>query len=487
MTGMKPYCSAVRTVYALILFALVAHLLCGAMAFSADVKPLTPQVQNRLRMPISLTAQAEAVKVLQLLAKMAKFSLIADTSVKGEITVSLKTVPFSTALDLICDQNGWSWRCIGETIAVSARAKGSDGKPIVVDDGDDIAIYEMKYAKPADIQARLSLFLDAKKVQVDERTKSVIIKATKAELARVKQMLDKLDVPIPQVSVITRVEEIKKDALKDIGIDWTFGNLDISFKTGQLTVGLDYLSALKALEQDGRAKSLAGPGITTIDGKEASVFLGDKVPMIKREIDKEGKITETVEFLEIGVRLKITPRVNEKGFVTLDLEPEISSLAKYVKGSQGEYPQTSITQFKTTVMVSSGQTVAIGGLFKYQDFENINKTPLLGDLPIIGALFTSKKTTRTESEIVVFVTPYIVDAEKPVNVFYADDIDKKTSVQNPTLRTIPPVPTGEAGNSTGTGLAGSGAHSGATTGTAVLTNPPVPPVLVVKPPIAVPK
>jgi type II secretory pathway component GspD/PulD (secretin) len=362
--------------------------------------------------PISLDAKgAEAADVLRLIAKLGNCSLVVDNDIKGPVTVALKGVTVEQALDLITMSYGWTWKMVDKTIVVAGSQKVKD-----TIEPQETAIFSLKYASPADITSKLNLYVPVDRVRVDNRTNTVFVTGTRDELAKVKQMVEALDIPIPQVAIVARVEEISSSAMRKLGIDWDFGKLQIDTTVAPIGVSLGYESTLKILEDNGDAVSLAKPGITTLDGNEANILLGDKVPVPIETIEKE-QVVKNVQFVEVGVKLKILPRVNKDGRVTVVLSPEISSLTGFT--DQG-YPQISTRQAQTIVNVRNGETIAIGGLFQRQEIDSLRKVPFLGDLPILGSLFRTKTKNFKDSEVVVFVTPIIIDPDKPDNVYTAD-------------------------------------------------------------------
>jgi type IV pilus assembly protein PilQ len=276
-----------------------------------------------------------------------------------------------------------------------------------------LVVIQLKYADPKTLNDILGLVLASDKVRVDTRTNQVIIYGSQDEVTRAKLFIDSVDVPIQQVAILTRIEEISSDGLKDLGIEWSFPSLQVSFQQGSMGISLDYETGLKALEEKDLATTLARPGITTLDGNEASIMLGDRVP-VKEEITVDNKTTTTVEFIDVGVKLKFLPRVNKDGRITVKMSPEISSITG--KSADG-YPQISTRNVETVINIRNGETVAIGGLLQHQEIENISKIPLLGSIPLVGTLFSTKKKDIKDSEVVIFVTTYLINPEETVNLY----------------------------------------------------------------------
>jgi type II secretory pathway component GspD/PulD (secretin) len=265
------------------------------------------------------------------------------------------------------------------------------------------------------------------KIQLDSRTNSVIVTGVSVELDEAEEIAKKLDVPIPMVRIDARLEEIAQDALDQFGISFQemgeyggFGKVYIRtdpttgvFQGLSLAVG----AFLKMLEDSGKAVTIARPSTTTLDGTEARVFIGDKIPVI---IAEDGGDTKSVSFIEAGVKLVITPRVNRDGLITVRIRPEVSSILR-TDQTQG-FPHVRTREADLVATVRDGETIAIAGLIQREEIESVMKLPILGDLPLLGLLFQNRKLDTKETEMVIFVTPRIVTVdEEGLHPNYFDD------------------------------------------------------------------
>ncbi len=272
-----------------------------------------------------------------------------------------------------------------------------------------IKVYRLNYAEPATTQSALEALLATEKIKVDEERKSVIVKGTDSELAQVDLFLLDFDTPPPQVVLEVWVQEISSEALRDLGIELKGTP---SFSGGEAPVFLELkwepwelILALKTLEEQGDAKLLANPKIATLSGQEASIFVGDRVPVVLR--DEEN--SQTIQHLESGINLKVTPRISDDDYITILVQPEVST---FVWRPDTQYPQIRTREAETNVRVKDGQPIVLGGLIQEQENETISKIPFLSELPVLGRLFQWKETKRSQTEMTIFLIPKIVKGDE---------------------------------------------------------------------------
>src|SRR3546814_135048 len=237
-----------------------------------------------------------------------------------------------------------------------------------------------------------------------------------------------------QVSLHVKIAEVSRDLMKEIGVNLLAANNSGSFRfgmgrdflndSGQLLIrelgstsfwsdrllGLNFAAALDLLEQDGVVTTLAQPSLTALSGETASFLAGGEFPIpIQQSLG-----TTTIEYKQYGVGLAFTPTVLNDGRISMRVRPEVSELSDAGSVSFGGFtiPALATRRAETTVELGSGQSFVIGGLLKNVGNNSADKTPWLGDLPIIGTLFRSSRFRRQETELVIVVTPYLV---KPVS------------------------------------------------------------------------
>jgi len=168
---------------------------------------------------------------------------------------------------------------------------------------------------------------------------------------------------------------------------------------------------IKALVENDKAKVLANPNVLALDGKPSKIFIGDEVKyVVSKDISSTtGKTVITTETARVGVQLHTISRVSSDGYITMDLHPEVSVIKSFLDAGDGILlPQISRRFIDSTVSVKNGETIVIGGLLKDDEIKNVSGIPLLKDLPFIGELFKSRRTSKVHSEVMMFITPKII-------------------------------------------------------------------------------
>ena len=251
------------------------------------------------------------------------------------------------------------------------------------------------------------------------------VKAGQLARAFVADVVDLLTVRHPvQLSLRVEVVELNRNARETLGIAWGGGqqipgaspslnggvyNLQIITAPGASTNGLDLLIAqLEALSQRGQARLLARPGLVVLAGRTASLLLGGQVPV--PVAGPNG--TVTIEYKDFGVILTATPEFQDDGRVFLQITPEVSTLdfTDAIKVSGFEIPALRVRRAQTMVAMRLGETLVLGGLLQREDVQQMQKVPLLADVPIIGALFRSRSFQRQDSDLLILVTPQRVES-----------------------------------------------------------------------------
>ena len=274
---------------------------------------------------------------------------------------------------------------------------------------------------------------------------ALILYGTQAEYERAKNLLALLDVELKQVSLEARILAIDKNASKNLGIEWFWSdapqyperssngtyerNFDDTtgygiFRFGKGPEGYPfewyYGAKINALVTNGKAKILSRPNVTTIQGHEAIINVGSSVPVPITQTTNS-TITTSIEYRDAGIILKYTPRINEDGTITATIHTEVST-PQYVEDLKAYRFNTRSAD--TVVTVRDGQPMIIGGLIGAEEEKSISKIPFLGDLPILGALFRSHKKSKSESELMIFLTAHVIKGAgkgAPANVQYSNE------------------------------------------------------------------
>lgn len=347
------------------------------------------------------------------IAEVGGMNVITDSSVSGDVTINLKEIPFLEAIELLARTNTLDYKIINNTILIGTKEGLEAGFGNKVTE-----VYILEHAEPEEVKETLNLLVDDSSIRVDERTKSIIVTTYESKLGEIEHIVKSLDVSKKQVALQVRVMELNYNLIDELGMNWRdgriFGNSEseeFEFRIGGLTIdkkGISYDSFFRALETNAMGSTLANPQITTIDGKVATINVGDEVPIVN--VDEEGN--PQVDFKDVGVNLEIRTRLIREGEVMIDLKPEVSSINEWVETGGMRYPQVTTKRAETTVRVNDGETFALGGLISEEELENIRKVPVLGDIPLLGRLFRSKRIESSKRELVIFITPEIIKDQR---------------------------------------------------------------------------
>jgi type IV pilus assembly protein PilQ len=377
------------------------------------------------------SSNADLPSFLYNICAEAGFNLVLSNSVIGTIpSIKLKNVTLGKILDLVLKPNGYTYKVEENIIRVAtpAELKAEEENALLF-----TRTYVLNFAKSAEVQASIAPFLSGKgRVMADVRTNTIIVTDIDIKLAVISELIRKLDSKTSQVSIAAKLVDLKRDISDSLGISWdvrgggtdtglggsmygaadnVVGRVTVSppgsaISAGAFQFGFAGSTALFAridgLVKTGNAKLLANPKITVLDNKTATMNISQSYSYLSAFNAQTG--VGTYSSIDAGVSLKVTPQINQNGWVTLEVTPTVGSVVE-----AGPPPVVDSRSTTTTVLVKDGDTLVIGGMIRDDDIETINKVPILSDIPLIGSfLFSSKVTSKTQRELVVFVTPQIV-------------------------------------------------------------------------------
>ena len=278
-------------------------------------------------------------------------------------------------------------------------------------------------------------------VVADEDTNSLLVTTASKFREQVKQIIEELDRPVPQVLIKVLVAEVTHDNSEDLGVDFSilnrrangrgpsFGSsLGTAAVTGGLVVNLiesDINVTLRALATAGKLDVLSRPYILASDNQLASITVGQEVPFITdTRIDSLGGQIHTIQYQDVGIILQVTPHINPDGLVIMDVTPEISQLtSSTVPISQGvSAPIISKRSADSRVGIRDGQTIVIGGLMEDRKTSTMTKVPILGDIPFIGALFQRNQVQKSKTELLIFLTPHVAQQPESLQPMSQDEL-----------------------------------------------------------------
>jgi len=353
--------------------------------------------------------------VLSALARLCGFNLVTDGSVQGTITLRLVDVTCEDALRFVLEANDLGFRRLGRNIIISSAARLAPPP-----EAPETIAYRLAFGDVNQIRAAIAAAVPGVRVAVDPRTNALLITGTAGQHEEVVRVLGTLDIRIAQIVIQLHAIEVSTSVIRDLGLlvspEGTIGSIGnffldslnnrIGFALAPDPAGLLQFR-LRALVTEDKAHILSAPRIATLDGNKATILLGDRVPIFT-VTTQAGVTTTTVTFVDVGVKMEVTPRVNTDGLITLSIKPEVSAVAAIVTGPGGQQaPRVATRSADTMLTVKDGQTIVLGGLISREERETLIKVPLLGDIPIIGELFRFRNTDRRESEVIFLITPVI--------------------------------------------------------------------------------
>ncbi len=299
-----------------------------------------------------------------------------------------------------------------------------------LDQKTEMRTYKLLYSDAEDVEKKLIKVIPKEKgdVYVDERTNSIIVKAMPVILRDVDGLIKNWDTQHRQVFIEAKILEVTLDDSLKLGIEWQYDDddrhekpstIDLNskfpvnltttggiFKIGSLTPD-EYEITLEALKTKSGTEVLSSPRIVVIDGQDANILVGSSEPYTVATTDPDTNLlVEEIKFMDVGIKLNVTPQIGEDDYVTMRIHPEVSTARRVVEANNAVARDT--TEANTTMMVKDGETIILGGLIKDTKVKTVSKVPLLGDIPLIGLAFRSKEISDVKKEIIVFITPHIL-------------------------------------------------------------------------------
>jgi type IV pilus assembly protein PilQ len=439
-------------------FAVVCLSCAIAVAQAGNEEPegkvgLT-DLERRMQKSISIDVNDVPIDtVIRQLVEQADLNYIKSPNVIGNVTVTFKNVPLEEALTNILAVHNCLYVPTDNIIRIITSAEMVEkAEPILT------KTYEIVYVDATEVVIALDKFKSPQgSVSSIKGTSHIIVTDTESKIREITALLDKIDRITPQVLVEARIYDITSQDKLDLGIDWYAGrrtnwlgttmNDAIEVDTGPgtryinsrtnpaivgrfsgsgagktesttlgflnlglLTNSIDIDALLKAEEEITEAKLLANPRILVLDNEEATFDIITEHPYVERTISG-GIVTETVKFKPIGIKLVVTPHVTRDGMLRLHILPEFGIKVGTVLVQNNKVPIVDTRKVDTIALVRDGQTVVLGGMRKKDVSKQINKIPLLGDLPLIGGLFRFEGEDTAVTELIVFITPRIVPQE----------------------------------------------------------------------------
>ena len=385
--------------------------------------------------------------ILAILAKESGYNIVTDPNVnkQDKVSIHLDEVPIDQAMNLVVRAVGLSYEKVGNSYLIA------EPKKLKEEVGVTSYVVNLKYASAEDVKNLLQDISD--QVQVDIPGNKLLVNASPKKIAEIIKVVESIDVPAIQIMLETRLIEVAADIENQLGLDWSKissyttilaengeplesggGSIVPEDQTiGQLpaTMGFDRISKLFTKDKTGilpkyfsrqltafdltldlllrnnKAEVLADSRLTTINGREASIKLVDIVPYILSSGGVGGQVQVQKE--EVGIKLNVLPTVNTDGYITVKVEPEVSTIFEFI-GPDANIPRVKSRTSSTTIRVKDGESIVIGGLLSNDKKQTTYKVPFLHKIPYLGEkFFTSRGVIERKTDLVIQITPKIIE------------------------------------------------------------------------------
>lgn len=396
----------------------------------------SPSLSNLYRKPINLEFRDASVKmVFDALSRTTGINFIFDRDVRGDqrTTVFVKQTTLEDAIDVILTTNQLEKKVLNASsvlIYPNTPAKTKEYQDLMV---------KAFYLSNIDSKTAANLLktvLKLKEVYVDEKYHMLILRETPETIALAEKLIALQDLEEPEVMLEVEVLEVNRTRLLNLGIQLTnqltvaplsSSGLGTTGNTTNTTANQTLkLSDLKNLNADklgitvpsatlnfqkvdGDANLLANPRLRVRDREKAKILIGDKVPVVTTTTTPNGFLSESIQYIDVGLKLEVEPEIHLRDEIVLKLGLEVSSLVGSVKTATGSQAyQIGTRNFNSSLRLKDGETQILAGLISDADRTDANRIPLLGDVPLLGRLFSSQKDDRQKTEIVMSITPHLI-------------------------------------------------------------------------------
>ncbi|MEG4316331.1 type IV pilus secretin PilQ family protein [Pseudomonas sp. FIP_A4] len=431
-----------------------------------SIKPLTEDEAQKRKAErfaysgekLSLNFQDIDVRsVLQLIADFTDLNLVASDTVQGNITLRLQNVPWDQALDLVLKTKGLDKRQVGNVLLVAPADEIAARERQELESQRQIAelaplrreVVQVNYAKAADIAKLFQSVTNTEgqvdergSIAVDDRTNNIIAYQTQDRLDELRRIVAQLDIPVRQVMIEARIVEANVDYDKSLGVRWggtqifangrgavygsdDFGDeggdagedsngnypfVDLGVTNRTAGIGIGYVTdnlildlELSAMEKSGNGEIVSQPKVVTSDKETAKILKGSEIPY--QEASSSG--ATSTSFKEAVLSLEVTPQITPDNRIIMEVK--VTKDAPDFANALNDVPPINKNEVNAKVLVNDGETIVIGGVFSNTQSRSVDKVPLLGDLPFLGRLFRRDTVTEEKSELLVFLTPRIVN------------------------------------------------------------------------------
>jgi type IV pilus assembly protein PilQ len=427
----------------------------AAAAVQAPAAPLAAgqrQTRNYSGSPVSLDfQQADLRAVLRVFSEISGLNIVIDPAVRGTVDVALRDVPWDQALDIILRANKLGYMVDGTVVRIApltTLAEEENQRRKLAEEqalsGDlHVLTRTLSYARAEELQALLTKSVLSKRgsVQVDPRTNTLIITDLQDALDAAANLITTLDTAQPQVEIEARIVQTSKSFARALGVQWgATGRVDpalgnttnlafpnsgtisgplggsmvnlpakgaatsgVGLALGSVNGAFNLDVALSALEESGQGRILSTPKVSTLNNVEAEVTQGIQIPL-----QTIANNTVTVTFKDAALTLKVTPQITAAGTVIMKVALENATPDFAKAAGPAAIPPINTQRALTTLLVNDGQTSVIGGIYTSVQDNSTDRTPGLGQVPLLNWLFKRERISDESRELLIFITPRII-------------------------------------------------------------------------------
>jgi general secretion pathway protein D len=385
-----------------------------------DKKALVPVLKTTSSKPISLEFREANLKmVFEALSRTTGINFILDKDIRNDqkTTVFIKSAPLQDVLDSLLSANQLQKKVINEDTVViypNTPLKAREYQELVM---------RTFYLANADVKQTavlLKTMLQVKDIFTDEKINLVVIRDTPDVIRMAEQLVLAQDIADPEVVLDVEILEINRNKATELGIKYPNQLSVLSGDEAVLTmnrlknlsssdIGVTPNPALNFKDNNGAANLLANPSIRVRNREKARIHIGDRIPVITSNVASTGTISESVQYLDVGLKLEVEPSVNIEDDVSIRIGLDVGTLGPSFTTVNGSRVfQIGTRNASTLLRLHDGETQILAGLINDQDRSDISKLPGLGDIPLLGRLFSNKSSERTKTDVILSITPHVI-------------------------------------------------------------------------------
>jgi general secretion pathway protein D len=380
-----------------------------------------PQLKTQVDKPITLELRDANIKVVfEALSRATGINFILDKDIKPDTKASIfiKKARIEDAIDMVLSSNGLQKKVLSEnTVLVFSNTQQK------LKDYQDLMIRSFYFSNTSakQVAALLKSMLKTKDIFVDDRLNMLVMRDTPEVIRIAEKLVAANDLEDPEVMLDIEVLEVSRGRLQELGIVYpnqlaVIGTglsgsltLDAIKNISSETISVSPNPAVNFRKTSGDVNLLSNPRIRVKNNEKAKILVGDKVPIITTTSTANVGISESVQYIDVGLKLDVEPRITLNNFVNIKIGLEVSSLGDKTRTSNGAEVYTIGTRNANTVLsLKNGETQVLAGLISDDERKNASKLPGLGDIPLLGRLFSNQLDQKTKTEIVLAITPRII-------------------------------------------------------------------------------